>query len=75
MFLRDVPVTLRQAAANPSNGLTSVGERLPRSNVKFDTKVSIKRADTGSQCLGSIVAEKPSSTVTFQSSFADSTLR
>ena len=30
---------------------------------------------TAYKCLDSIVAEKPSSTVTFQSSFADSTLR
>ena len=30
--------------ANTSNGLTQVGERLPRSNVAFDTSVVIKRA-------------------------------
>jgi len=38
------PISSLLPFANTSNGLTKVGERLPRSNVEFDTSVLIKRA-------------------------------
>ena len=62
------------AASSSLSRQTSRTRTRPRWRCESGTRSRNRRDDRAGQRLGSIVAEKPSSTVTFQSSFADSTL-